>query len=127
MLDEKAKRKPDFNEDESVPVEFGDGQEWFLPRPTVDVFALFAGGKATRSVQSSFGPEFDAKVAGIEKTDGGDFFSAVAELGADLLLRNYDLTDADLSAIFRFRVGSDQEKWMGSVLSVANGREAPKA
>lgn len=126
MLDETAKRLPGFNEDESVPVTFGDDQDWYLPRPTFDIFATFSGGKAAREVSCSFGPEFQALLKAVQDSDD-DFFPAVATLAADLLRRNYDISDDELPSLLRYRVGPDRPLWIGGVLSVANGNDAPKA
>ena len=127
MIDEKARRLPGFNEDESVPVAFGDGQEWYLPRPTVDVFASFATTPPTEVTSSSFGADFDAMVKAVSASDDG-FFPAVAALAADLLRRNYDLSDAELSGLLRYKRGDKESSdWIGEVLAVANGNGAPKA
>lgn len=124
-IDEKSRRLPTFDDQESVPVVFGDGQEWFLPRPHINVFALFADGKARRETSNSFGQEFQAKIARVDLTDE---FADVCDLAADLLRRNYDLPDADLSALLRYDSrDEDSRSWMTAVYSVALGLDAPKA
>jgi hypothetical protein len=43
MLSEISRRRASFDPARSVPVRFGDGCEWCIPRPSVEVFACFSG------------------------------------------------------------------------------------
>jgi hypothetical protein len=129
MLDEKPRRKEGFDPRNSVPVVLADGQEWYVPKPWLEVHPVFRDGKAQSSYPVlTYGPELDA----IVKTLGGcDENSALlmgaASLGAHLLLQNYHLSDADLDQLFVFRIGDSLSRdWAMLVLQIATGQSGPK-
>lgn len=130
MLDEKALRRSTFQVD-SVPVVLADGQEWKIPRPYVELFPRFEGGRLiTVGEGTHFGEEFD----GLMKTladgaveDSGVKFADYFPVAAFLLRWNYDLTDDALMLLLRHRLGDESSvERMGAVLDVALGR-GPKA
>ena len=63
MLDEAAKRKPNFDERNAAPVVLADGQTWYVPKPWLEVRPVFRGGKAVRAYPVlTCGPELDALI-----------------------------------------------------------------
>ena len=134
MLDENSLRKPEFQA-ESNPVVLDDGQTWYLPKPAVCLRPQFVGGKSKDlAARTTFGPEFDAAVDAFDAILDQDEFSMVAyvnevmNIGACLLLRNYDLTDGQLCSLFAWH-GPECEKskaMLEAVVSTARGR-GPKA
>lgn len=146
MLNEMEKRRPEFAP-ESNPVVLDDGQTWYLPKPMVSLRPQFSGGKsAGLAAMTTLGDEFDSLIKAID--DGNEFNRAieageidaepydlatnindVLNVGAFLLLRNYDLTDAELISLFAWRGGKDlgtSNAMATAILDTARGR-APKA
>lgn len=129
MIDEKGKRKAGFDEAESVEVEFGDGQSWFLPRPRYTLRAVREGTSAKSRLCSSFGPEFDALMEAAQSNE--DYYGGAGMVAADLLMRNYDLTEDEAWSLLSFDFDPDDprvfvDNWPGWAIAVANGRHAPK-
>jgi hypothetical protein len=130
VLDEKTKRKPNFDERNAVPVRLADGQSWFVPKPWLEIRPVFRGGKPVSSYRVlTCGPELDRLVEAM--SDAADLdaqVSAIASLAAHLLLWHYDLTDAELDELLRFRCSDPASlDWMREVFAVATGRSGPKA
>ena len=101
-IDEMSRRKPSFDEANSVGVVLADGQVWFVPRTRVVLWPKFQGGevKSTYPVRSC-GPRYDALIQAIsEAKTTGELLSGAATLGAWLLLEQYDLSEQDLDALF---------------------------
>src|SRR5262245_42909255 len=98
MLSEMDKRRPELNERTSVPVVLADGQAWQFPKPWLEIHAVFHDGKANGDTYPvlTCGPELDALVDALGQCEGNDaVLCGAATLGAHLLRRNYDLTDAE--------------------------------
>lgn len=127
---ESSARRPTFSEEGSARVVMADGQEWALRRPSLRLRPKFSGGRAVSAATSPYlegGSELESLLAAV--TADGDFVAAAMSVGAYLLSFNYDLTDADLEALFAFG-GSDAEGtlgWARRIMQVANGIDAPKA
>ena len=63
MIDEKAKRKPNFDERNSAPVVLADGQTWFVPKPWLEIRPVFRKGKAVTAYPVlTCGAELDALI-----------------------------------------------------------------
>ena len=129
MIDERAKRKDNFDGRNSAPVVFGDGQTWFVPKPWLEVRPTFRKGKAVASYAvPTYGPEIDALIDAIgecERLD--DQVTAGASLAAYLLGFQYELTDADLDQILVFRLALEEPMaWVREVIAIATGRSGPK-
>ena len=125
MIDEKALRKPTFDETNSSPVVLADGQTWYLPKPWLEVRPTFRGGRAVESVPVlTCGPAFDSLKNTVENAEGDEIITAGATLTAHMLLVNYDLTDEQLAALLIFRA---EVAWLREAMAVANGASAPKA
>lgn len=141
MLDEKALRRADFIG--GTPIELADGQEWVIP--FVDTYFTIDDGEVGARQEWNMGPEYDALYESFESTrralqDGeGDINDKLLRLmGREmalcrwLLLRNYQLTDAEVSTLIRFGLG-DKEKspyaaLRDRMMECALGNiEAPKA
>lgn len=128
MIDEFARRKPNFDEPNSVAVTFVDGQVFFVPKPWVEIRPAFKAGKATRTSRLlTCGPELDAILNSIQDADGDDAVAAVATLAAHLLLWHYDLADDELDTLLAYRIGDPTSiAWIGAVMDVATGSSGPK-
>ena len=127
LLSEPDCRRADFQAD-SVPVVLADGQAWYLPRPYVECFGRFEGGKlVTVASETQFGPEFDRLTESLVGEDGSVRYADYFALAALLLTANYDLADADLPRLLRHRRDDAASiERMQAVIDVALGN-APKA
>lgn len=129
MIDEKSKRKPNFDEANSAPVVLADGQAWHVPKPWLEVRPVFRGGKPVSAYRVlTCGPELDELVEALAESDELDAqVVAVASLAAYMLRWNYDLTDADLDQLLAFRCSDPASlQWMHDVFAIAVGRSGPK-
>src|SRR5215472_8760508 len=106
MIDERAKRRPEFDERNSVWTALADGARWAFPKPWLEVHASFRDGRALSTYPIlSYGPELDELVNAVgECRDNAALIIGAATLGAFLLRHNYDLTDEDLDRLFAVRV-----------------------
>jgi hypothetical protein len=130
MAVESECRKECFDERHSAPVVLADGQTWHLPKPWLEIRPVFRGGRAEASYPVlTYGPELDRFVEVIADEDDWTIqLCLVASLGAHLLNRQYELTDADLDGLFCVRVSQPESgDWVKSVMEVATGRSGPKA
>src|SRR5262245_20877097 len=130
MIDEKAKRKENFDERNAAPVVLADGQTWFVPKPWLEIRPVFRGGKALTAWRVlTCGPELDALIDALSECDDLDGqVTAAASLAAHLLCWHYDLTDAQLDELLAFRCADHSSlNWMREVLAIATGRSGPKA
>ena len=129
MLDEAAKRKPNFDERNSVPVVLADGQSWHVPKPWLEIRPVFRRGRAVSSYPVlTCGPELDGLIEAMADCDDLDNqVVAAASLAAHLLLWHYDLSDADLDTLLAFRATDETSlNWLREVFAVATGRSGPK-
>jgi len=129
MIDEKTRRKPNFDERNSSPVVLADGQTWHLPKPWLELRPVFRDGKpVTAYGLLTSGAELDELVEAIGEAE--TFRAQVvgaASLAARLLLHHYDLSDADLDELLRFRVSDPASlAWMENVIEIATGQSGPK-
>ena len=130
MIDETAKRKPNFDERNAAPVVLADGQTWWIPKPWLEVRPVFRGGRAVTAHRVlTCGAELDGLVEAIsDSEDLNGQVMAAASLAAHLLCWHYELTDADLDGLLAFRCGDEQSiDWLKEVFAVATGRSGPKA
>lgn len=137
-LIEHYRRRPDVDLEGCVPVRLADNQEWFFPRPILELRPRFTAkadpstGYLTREELQvthlnpyvTHGKELDGLIEAIGQAEPGDeLIMAVLRLGGDLLLRNYDLTDDELQQLFRFRVDEQKsETMLDAIIDVATGR-----
>jgi hypothetical protein len=130
MIDEKAKRKPNFTIENSVPVSLGDeAQTWYLPKPWLEVWPIFRDGAAVRTLSRfTHGPELDEMVEVIAEAEGaGAQICAAASLAARLLRHHYELTDRELDELLRFRLSDPASRqWIETTIEVATGQNGPK-
>jgi hypothetical protein len=130
MIDERAKRKPNFDERNAAPVVLADGQTWHVPKPWLEIRPVFRRGKAVAAYPVlTCGPELDELVEAMSDCeDLHTQVAAVATLAAHLLLWHYDLADQDLDQILAFRAADDRSlDWLRQVVGIATGRSGPKA
>jgi hypothetical protein len=124
MSDERAKRKAEFDERNSVWISLADGGRWAFPKPWLEVHAAFRGGRAVSTYPVlTYGPELDELVGAIGACrDNAALIIGAATLGAFLLRHNYDLSDEDLDCLFAVRVGDPPSwDWAKAVIDVAAG------
>lgn len=106
-----------------------DGQSWYLPRPWLEVHAVFDAGAAVgESPRLTYGPELDALIEAIgDCEDNAALLCGAASLGSYLIRVHYELTDQDLDNLFAFRVGDPSSwGWVKTVMDVATGQSGPK-
>jgi hypothetical protein len=129
MLDEQAKRKPNFDQRNSVPVTLADGQSWHVPKPWLEIRPIFRGGRVANAYPVlTQGPQLDELVTAMaECEDRSSQVMAAASLAAHLLTWHYELTDPELDQLLAFRVADeDSAKWMHEIFAVATGQSGPK-
>ncbi len=130
MIDEKSKRKPNFDERNAAPVVFADGQSWFVPKPWLEIRPVFRKGRAVTAYPVlTHGAELDSLVEAMAECDDLDAqVVAAASLAACLLTWHYDLTDAELDQLLAFRASDATSlEWMKQSFAIATGRSGPKA
>jgi hypothetical protein len=130
MIDEKAKRKDNFDLADSAPVVLADGQTWHVPKPWLEVRPVFRGGKPISAYRVlTYGAELDDLVEALADLDElDDQVIAVASLAAYMLRWHYDLADAELDQLLAFRCSDPASlDWMREVFAIATGRSGPKA
>ncbi len=130
MIDEQSKRKGNFDEKNSGPVIFADGQTWHVPKPWLEVRPVFRGGRAVSAYRAlTCGPELDALIDAAAESESLDVqVVAAATLGAHLLLWQYELSDEELDRLLAFRISDPASlQWMRDLFSLATGQSGPKA
>ncbi len=129
MIDERAKRKENFDERNSVAVAFADEQTFFVPKPWLEVRPSFSDGKVTANYNVlTYGPAIDVLLDAIAECEYlAEQMVAVASLAAYLLQWHYELDDDDLDSLLCYRVADDASRaWLDRVMEVATGRSGPK-
>jgi hypothetical protein len=124
MTDEIAKRKPDFDERNSIWITLADGTRWAFPKPWLEVRASFREGRAVSAYPVlTYGPELDELVDAIDECrDNAALIIGAASLGAFLLRRHYDVSDEDLDRLFAVRISDPSSwDWAQAVIEVATG------
>ena len=129
-LAEHDRRKPNFDQANSVGVVLADAQTWYVPKPWLEICPVFEGGEAKRSYPFlAYTPRIDGLIELIEECRvPADQICAVATLAAYLLQQHYELDDGDLDQLLHFRVGDEESQaWVREVMAVATGHSGPKA
>ena len=118
-------RRPAFAD--GVPIVLADGQPWTFPRPLLGLFpergddgALRFGEKA----RFNFGRDYDGLVDELLAADDGKAeATALLQLAADLLSRNYAVPADGLCSLLPRLIGCDRnaEMWR-EIADVALGR-----
>ena len=106
MLDEKTKRKPNFDERNAAPVVLADGQSLVRPETVARDPAGVSRRPGGDGVSGAdLRAELDALIEAIAEADDrrSRKIVAVASLAAYLLRWHYDLTDAELDQLLAFR------------------------
>jgi hypothetical protein len=88
MLDETARRRPDFRE--GTTVRLADGQDWVFPDPV----RASHGASRAGSAAAAFGPEYVEILSGLDEVQGDEpeeILRAELALAIALLSRNYTL------------------------------------
>jgi hypothetical protein len=126
-LIEKYRRKVDFDPENCTPIVLADEQEWYFPRPWIEVQPIFRDGKAVNCTEMITCGELDPllKMIGEEEDNPLQQSMHVLTLGALLLQRNYDVEDAELGRLFILRPGDpDSDRMITSIIDVATGNTA---
>jgi hypothetical protein len=124
MTGERAKRKPGFDERNSVWIDLADGTRWAFPKPWLEIHASFRDGRAVSTYPVlTYGPELEGLVGAVsESRDNAALLIGAATLGAFLLRHNYDLSDEDLDRLFAVRVDDPSSwDWARAIIEVATG------
>jgi hypothetical protein len=129
MIDERSKRKPNFDECNSAPVVLADGQRWHVPKPWLEIRPVFHGGRAVRAHAAiTSGPDLDAMIDAVaDAEDRVTQISLVASLAAHLLLWHYALDDDELDQLLAFRLSDEASAiWIREIFAIATGQSGPK-
>lgn len=124
MLDETARRRPDFDAHHATWITLADGTPWAFPKPWLEIHATFQGGRAVGSrPMLTYGPELEELIEAIEGCrDNEALLVGAATLGAYLIRRNYDLDDRDLDRLFAVRAKDPSSwQWARELIDVATG------
>jgi hypothetical protein len=125
MLDEEAKRGPDFiGPPNAVGIVFGDGSTWFVPLPWLEYRPVFKNFVATECRQRfTYDRVIDDMLGEIcDDGDAGTLTIAAASVAASLLKRQYDLTEPELDGLLCFRPDVPESMtWISDVVKAARG------
>lgn len=130
MLDERALRKPGFQE--GYRVKLADGQEWAFPKPRMVFKPKIVNGTIDFDGGPSFGPEFDDKLEvllGVREATPVERLRIKFEMAVRLLKANYDLRDEDFGELIVLVVGDpvSDERWdeLDKVLAGSSPKPSP--
>ena len=129
MIDEKSKRRENFDERNSAPVVLADGQAWHVPKPWLEIRPVFREGRAVAAYPVlTCGPELDELVEAMaDCEDLPSQVMAIASAAAWLLKWHYDLKDSELDTLLAFRKADESSlAWMRAVVDIAMGASGPK-
>jgi hypothetical protein len=130
MIDEFDKRiYGKFDERNSVAIKLADGQDWFFPKPWLEVRPVFKDGVAVTSFRvPTSGPHLDKLIEAAGECENIDAqIVVIATLAAELLKYQYTLADHELDQLLAYRIHDpDSLRWLQEVIDVATGRSGPK-
>jgi hypothetical protein len=123
-LIEQYRRKPDFDADNCTPIVLADGQEWYFAKPWLEVRPIFRDAKVVAGPRMLTCRELDPLIEAIGAEENPMKQAwGVLNLGALILLRSYDLDDAELGRLFILRPGdADSDRMLREIIEVATGR-----
>lgn len=109
MLDEKALRKPEY--DDGISVVLTDGQPWVFPRPVV---------RTRFAAHNDLGFEIVVRAKGVptyndlydrwaQSTTRGEEIKAEFLLARALLMANYSITDEQFADLVQFPLNADDD------------------
>ncbi len=127
MIDEQARRKPEFSDD-AVPIRLADGQEWYVPLPPGELILTSLDGDFAPA--PGWGSDWDAKIAALSDASKANEVTQVVRAAFGIavyqLRRNYDLDLTDLQALLPWRPREEQNKAMWhSLMDAARGVGEP--
>lgn len=116
MIDEVARRKPEF--EAGTQITLADGQQWWIPKPKFRFKPKFVDGKIEIGGGATFGPEHEAEVEivfGVVDVPGDEFIRARFALTIGLLRANYELADDELSELLIWEINdaASDARWEG--------------
>ena len=114
MLDERALRKPGFQEGHRLLL--ADGQEWAFPKARMILKPQISDGKIDIGGAPTFGPEFDDKlevILGAREATPVERLRMKFEMAVRLLAANYDLKPEDFGTLIVLEPGdpASEERW----------------
>lgn len=127
-LDEAALRRPDFIG--GNPILLCDNQEWYFPRPCLEMTPMFGeGDRFFVGVSTTLGTAFDDLVVSLdgnpetgEESIGFGYIDAMMRVAVWMLRRNYTLSNQDLSTLLKLRTEDDENDAMWkSIMCTAKG------
>jgi hypothetical protein len=128
MINERSRRLDTFRAEFCEGVKLADGQTWYLPKPWVEICPTFENGAAVDYSRAlTVGPDLEVLVDAVRSNEGVAAILAIMTLGAFLLRRNYELTDAELETLFVYRDGdSESDAMLRGIVDTATGLHGPK-
>ena len=130
LIDESTRRLVTFSG--GIPIVLADGQPWSFPRPFLEIIPTFGdNGSVETEFSTTLGPDFDVLMAAYESAcdseSNKDAILCLMALAAHMLRLNYNLSNADLAILLRWRMGdSASDNCWTAIGSVARGLDAPK-
>jgi hypothetical protein len=101
VLDEKALRKPGFNDGYAITL--ADGQTWTIPKPRFRFRpTVGSDGRVEVGGRPTFGPEYEASIEvlyGVGDVEPIETLRVKFEMAVRLLSANYDLKPDDFSEL----------------------------
>ena len=119
LIDEPSRIRFGVEIADCEPIILADGQAWLFPKPFVDFTPRYEDGRAVVVVESEYEPHLAAYADAVTV---GDVMRVKFELARTMLLKVYDLTDAEIARLLKTHDGSeeDEARWL-SILGVAMG------
>jgi hypothetical protein len=114
---ETERRKPGVDVC-GVPIKFGDGQLWHVPKPRVRFAPLVTDGQVELGVSTTYGTHIDALLLTMAIADDDvQRLAAVMTLAGLLLREYYDLASDELEQLLSL----EAPDWMRLVVATATG------
>lgn len=129
-LDEGALRRSEFDEVNSVPVVLADGQQWYFPKPWLQIHATFQNGRAVQTCPVlTYGSEIDDLIKAIgECQDNTALLMGAASLAGFMLTANYRLSDEALNELLAIRIGDRESwSWVKTIMDIATGQTGSRS
>ncbi len=117
MLSEQELRRPEFSEGHKAAL--ADGQEWTFPRPVLR-FRPARGQDGKLGMGGDWGHDLEYRrlrdaLVDVDQENTFEMMSLQIQIAANLILRNYALSDDDLGSLiyFDFADPCNAEMWEG--------------
>lgn len=125
LIIEADRRRPEFIG--GIEVRLSDGQLWTVPKPRVRIRPARVDGVMQLVGLFTFGDAYDAKwQAFAAARSKREEWAGLLDLAFDLLQRNYDLTDDELSGLFAWDADDPEAEARLEALGAIVSGESPK-